>query len=257
MNKPSFSLEGRTAIVTGGKGVIGKEIAITLADAGADVAVCSREIKDGQLEAVAKEIRKLGRRSLSIQADVSKKADVDNMVQRVVDEFGRIDILVNCAAMIIKKFLLDVTEEDYDEVLDTDLKGCFLCSQAAARIMVKQKGGNIINISSCNAVKPVVKSGTYSASKAGLDSLTQTLARELGSYRIRANCVFPGLVKSKMSRGLWEGHPEFLKEFVDKSILGRLCEASDVAAAVLFLASEASNHITGTTIDVSGGLLLV
>lgn len=107
------------------------------------------------------------------------------------------------------------------------------------------------------AVKPVVKSGTYSAAKAGLDSLTQTLAKELGSYHIRANCVFPGLVKSEITRGLWDGHPEFLKEFVNKSILGRLCEANDVAAAVLFLASDASSYITGTTIDVSGGVLLV
>ncbi|GAI66248.1 unnamed protein product, partial [marine sediment metagenome] len=176
MSKPKFSLEGKVAIVTGARRGIGKEIALTLAEAGADVAVCDVVVEGGELEAVAKEIRGFGRRSLAAQVDISQKADVDNMVQKVVDELGAIDILVNNAGLTIKSPILEAREEDWDRIIDTDLKGYFLCSQAVAKRMAERgKGGVIINISSVMGItlgqyawKRATELGIYSIANAGV-----------------------------------------------------------------------------------------
>jgi 2-deoxy-D-gluconate 3-dehydrogenase len=248
----SFSLPGKVAIVTGGRRGIGKAIALALAEAGADIAVCDRVIEDGELEAVAGEVKRLGRRSLAVQADITKKADVDSLVERVVAEFGAIDILVNNAAMNIRAPLLELREDGWDKVIDTDLKGYYLCSQAVGKIMVSQKRGNIINIASTAAMYAAPEMGAYCIAKAGVVMLTKILAVELAQYKIRVNAIAPFMVKTKFSQPLWDD-PETLKEIESGIPLGRLAEPSDIVGSVLFLASDASSYITGHTIIVDGG----
>ena len=253
MGIPSLLLPGKVAIVTGGRQGIGKAIALALAEAGADVAICDLVIAGGELEAVAEEVQRLGRRSLAIQADTTKKADVDSLVQKVVDEFGAIDILVNNAAMNIIAPLLELREDGWDRIIDTDLKGYYLCSQAVGKRMVDQKRGNIINIASIAAMKAAPQMGVYSIAKAGVVMLTRVLALELAKYHIRVNAIAPYMVKTKLSQPLWSD-PETLKQLESEVPLGRLAETSDIAGAVLFLASDAASYITGHTIIADGGL---
>ena len=253
MTVPSFPLSGKVAIVTGGRRGIGKAIALALAEAEADIAVCDRVTEDGELEAVADEVKRLGRRSLAVQADITRKADVDSLMQRVVDEFGVIDILVNSAAMNIRAPLLELREEGWDRVIDTDLKGYYLCSQAVGKQMVSQKRGNIINIASTAAMKAAPEMGAYCIAKAGVVMLTRVLALELAQYSIRVNAIAPYMVKTKFSQPLWSDS-ETLKQIESEIPLGRLAEPGDIIGSVLFLASDASSYITGHTIIVDGGL---
>lgn len=262
MSIPTFSLKGKTAIVTGAKYAIGRAIALAFAEAGADVAVCTRVFKDAahDLGAVAEEIQRLGRRSLAVQTDICKKTDVDNMVQRVMNEFGRIDILVNNASvMVVKESALDHSEDDWDRVIDTDLKGYYLCCQAVGKKMIERKAGTIINMASTSGMRPPhppptapigLPMGTapYSIAKAGGIMLTKILAKELASYNIRVNCIAPGPVKTEMTP------PNLLQEW--RMPLGRWAEPSDFVGPALFLASDASSYITGHTIIVDGGLSL-
>jgi len=253
MSIPDFSLAGKVAIVTGGKRGIGRAIALAFAEAGADVAVCSRGVEDGELEAVAEEIRKLGRRSLAVPADTSRKADVDNLVQKVMEQFGTIDILVNNAGILIRAPLLDMPEEDWDKIFAVDLRGYFLCAQAAGRVMVERRKGNIINISTQQAFKAqMVELGAYGIAKAGVVMLTRVLARELGSHGIRVNSIAPGLARTEFSRTTW-GNPEVLKKIEASLPLGRIAEPDDFVGAALFLASDASSYVTGHTILMEGG----
>jgi len=253
MGTSSFSLPGKVVIITGGRRGIGKAIALAMAEAGADIAICDRVIEDGELNAVAEEVKRLGRRSLAVQADITHKADVDALVQRVMDEFGAVDILVNNAAMNIRALLLELSEDGWDRVLNTDLKGYYLCSQAVGKRMVDQKRGNIINIASIAAIKAAPEMGAYCIAKAGVVMLTRVLAVELAKYNIRVNAIAPYIVKTKFSQPLWSD-PETLKELESEIPLGRLAETSDIIGAVLFLASDASSYITGHTIIVDGGL---
>ena len=255
METSAFSLEGKVAIVTGGKRGIGRAIALDFAEAGADVAICSRGVEDGSLEAVAKKIEDLGRRSLAIKADVSKKIDVDNMVQKVTVQFGSIDILVNNAGITLNGPLLDFPEDDWDKVIDVDLKGYFLCAQAAGRRMVEQKKGTIINVSSIFAFQAFLGRGAYCVAKAGVVMLTRVLARELGGYGIRANAIAPGLVKTEFSRAAWT-KPEVLEREEAAIPLGRISETEDLVGAALFLASDASAYVTGHTILLEGGRMV-
>ncbi len=253
MGVPSFPLPGKVAIVTGGRRGIGEAIALALAEAGADIAICDRVVEDGELEAVAEEVQQLGRRSLAVRADITQKADVDSMVQRVVDEFGVIDILVNSAAMNIRAPLLELREDGWDRVINTDLKGYYLCSQAVGKRMVEQKRGSIINIASTAAIKAAAEMGAYCIAKAGVVMLTRVLALELAQYNIRVNAIAPYMVKTKFSQPLW-GDPETLKQLESEIPLGRLAEPGDIVGSALFLASDASSYITGHTIIVDGGL---
>lgn len=253
MGIPSFSLEGKIAIVTGGSRGIGEDIALAFAEAGADVVVCSRTLAD--LEVVADKIRSLGRRSLAIQTDISRKADVDNMVQKVMDEFGVIDILVNNAARSIMVPFLELREDGWDKVVDINLKGYYLCSQAVGKIMAEQKKGNIINVASVAAFRVRENVGVYCVSKAGVVMLTKVLALELARYNIRANAIAPGTVKTRFSEVRWRD-PEKLKEAEAEVPLGYLPESSDLIGATLFLASDASSYITGDTIIIDGGRLV-
>ena len=254
MSIPSLSLNSKVAIVTGGKRGIGKAIALAFAEAGADVAVCSRRLEDGELVAVADEIKRLGRRSLAIRADITQRTDVDNLVQRVRDEFGAIDILVNNAAMNIMAPLLELREDGWDKIMNTDLKGCYLCSQAVGRVMVAQKKGNIINIASRGGLKASKNVGAYCVAKAGIMMLTRVLAVELASYNIRVNAIAPTTVRTKFSEVFWKD-PEKLRQIESEIPLGRIAETGDIVGAALFLASDASRYITGHTIVVDGGAL--
>jgi NAD(P)-dependent dehydrogenase (short-subunit alcohol dehydrogenase family) len=251
---PSFSLKGKVAIITGGKRGIGKAIALGFAEAGADVASCSRTIEDGQLQALAEEIQRLGRRSLAIQADVTQKTDVDNMVQQVVSEFGKIDILVNNAGIMIRKPLLELSEEEWDATLDINLKGYFLCSQAVARVMKEHGGGRIINVASVAGFEAILNSGIYCISKAGVIMATKVMARELAQYNIRVNAIAPGETRTRLS--LASVDPEWGKEVADKTPLGRIAEPDEMVGAMIYLASDASSFVTGETIVVDGGLSL-
>jgi NAD(P)-dependent dehydrogenase (short-subunit alcohol dehydrogenase family) len=245
-------LANRVAVVTGGRRGIGRAIALALAGAGADIAICDRTVDDDQLNAVADEVKRLGQRSMAVKADITSKADIDNLVQKVVAEFGTIDILVNNAAMNIRAPLLELREDGWDKVINTDLKGCFLCAQTVGKQMVSQKRGNIINIASTAAMHPAPEMGAYCIAKAGVVMLTRILALELAQYNIRVNAVAPSMVKTKFSQPLW-GDPETLKQIEAGIPLGRMAEPSDIVGSVLFLSSDASSYITGHTIVVDGG----
>lgn len=252
---PNFSLQGRVAIVTGSRRGIGKAVALTFATAGADVIVCDRVVEDGLLTTAAEEIQRLGRHSLAVQTDVAKKGDVDNLVHRVMDEFGGIDILVNNAAINIRVPLLELGEDDWDKVIDINLKGYYLCSQAVGKRMVERKKGSIINIASTAAFRGFANMGAYCVAKAGVVMLTRVLARELYSYGIRVNAIAPGLVQTELSRPSWSD-PETVKRIQSTMPPGApLAQPGDIVGSALFLASEASNYITGHTILVDCGLL--
>lgn len=252
MGIPNFSLLGEVAIVTGGKRGIGREIALVLAAAGADVAVCSRVVEDGGLEAVVEDIKRLGRRSLGIQADTSRKSDVDSMVQKVMDQLGAIDILVNNAGVMMMAPFLEMSEEFWDKHMAVNLKGYYLFSQAVAKRMVERRKGCIINIASDLAFKAIPAMSAYCVSKAGIIMLTRALAQELGQYGIRVNAIAPGLVKTELSRPNWS-NPDFLKFMESITPLGRIGEPNEIADAALFLASKASSYISGSTLLVNGG----
>jgi len=255
---PSLSLEGKVAIVTGGGTGIGRAIALDFAKAGADVVVASRTLAN--LEKVAEEIRALGRHSLAVQTDISKKADVENLVQRTIDKFSVIDILVNNAGIgnIGGKntpWLIDLPEAYWDLMIDINLKGCYLCCQAVGKRMVEQKKGNIINIASRAAFRGQGEVLLYSISKAGEVRLTGGLAQDLGPYNIRVNCIAPGAVKTVAGVMLTEEeHVSYRSsEMAARIPLGRTGEPIDIASVALFLASDISNYITGQTIIVDGG----
>jgi NAD(P)-dependent dehydrogenase (short-subunit alcohol dehydrogenase family) len=254
MSKRDYSLAGKIALITGGRRGIGKTIALAFAEAGADVSVCDVIMDDGQLDGVAKAIQGLGRRSLAIQADTSRKTDVDNLVNRVMDKFGAIDILVNNAGIGIPGQLVDLKEDEWDRVINIDLKGYFLCAQAVGKRMIERKQGNILCIASQFAFKAAPGLGVYSIAKAGVVMLIRVLARELGSYGIRANAIAPGLVRTELSQHDWS-NPEIRAHREAAIPLGRLAETDDLAGLALFLASDASGYITGHTLLADGGEL--
>jgi len=249
-----FSLGEKVALITGARRGIGKTIALAYAQAGADVVVGDIVIEDGQLEAVAQEIRHMGRRCVPLQVDTTRKGDVDQMVMKALDQFGCIDILVNNAGIIIQAPILETKEEDWDRLMTVDLKGYFLCSQAVGRTMVERKKGNIISLASQFAFKTTEGMGMYSVAKAGVVMLTRVLAHELGRHGIRANAIAPSLVKTEFSREGWS-NPGHVKRVEATIPLGRLAETTDLAGAALFLASDASAYMTGGTLLLDGGTL--
>lgn len=243
------SLEGRIALVTGASKGVGKGIALELSKAGCDVAVNYRTDESGAA-ATVDEITRLGRRAIAVGGDVSKLAEVERMFQQVLDAFGRLDILVNNAGIQTWKPLMELAEDDWDRVLATNLKGSFLCTQQAAKLM-QADGGAIINIGSgCNKW-PFRNLVDYTASKGGLEMFTKVSAVELGPLHIRVNCVAPGAIeieRTKMELGDYAGM------WGKVTPLGRIGTPRDIGRAVVFLASEAADFITGQTIWVDGGL---
>lgn len=245
MTLPNFSLEGKVALITGGKRGIGRSIALTFAEAGADVAVCGRTLPD--LEEVAEQIKALGRRSLAVKTDVTIKSEVDSLIDRIVQEFGTLDILVNNTVVYTGGTLVELSEDDWDNTINTGLKGYYLCSQAAARVMMAKKKGNIINLTSTAGIRPTGRQGAYSVIKAGGIMLTKLLAVELAEYNIRVNALAPTVVKTERI------DPEHLKGFLPQLPLGRLTEMEELSAAALFLASDSSSYVSGHTLIVDGG----
>jgi dehydrogenase/reductase SDR family protein 4 len=246
-------LMGKAAVVTGGRRGIGRAIALALAGAGADIVIADIVAEDGKLEGVAAEIKGMGRRCLAISADISSRADVGEMTRRALKIFKRIDILVNCAGVWIPgQTLIETPEENWDKVIDTNLKGTYFCCQAVGKVMARQSGGNIINISSQVGLNPGTGAGAYSISKAGIIMLTRQLALELAGKNIRVNALAPGIVKTDFNRDIW-GNPEAERRISLGVPLGRLAEPEDVARAALFLASDDSSYITGAVIPVDGG----
>jgi len=244
-------LKGKTALVTGGAQGIGKSIAVTLAKAGADIAVS--DINAEAAAATAAELSALGVRAVAIQGNVADQASAAEMVDKAVAELGRLDILVNNAGITRDNLIMRMKEEDWDLVLDVNLKGAFNCTKAALKHMSKARTGRIINIASVVGAMGNAGQANYVASKAGLIGLTKTIAREYASRGITANAVAPGFIDTAMTQAL----PEKVREELMKQIpLGRLGTADDVAGAVGFLASEHAAYVTGVVLHVNGGMYM-
>lgn len=236
--------------MTGGGRGVGKGIALALAQAGCRVAVNYHAGAEAA-EATVRELTALGVDAFSVAGDVAMAPDVERMVTRAVDRFGQLTLLVNNAGVQTWGPLLDVTEADWDRVIDTNLKGCFLCTQAAARSMKDTGGGSIVNIGSgCNKV-PFRRLAAYTASKGGIEMFTRVAALELGPYGIRVNCVAPGAIEIERTQ---QESPDYAKTWGSITPLGRVGAPSDVGAAVAFLAGPQAAFITGQTIWVDGGL---
>ena len=279
MSLADFSLAGKKALVVGGRRNMGRRFALGLAEAGADVAITDLKVDDGQLQAVADEISDLGRQSIALQADIASKASVDALVKRVMDNFGRIDILMNVAVMYHRKPLTDLDEDGWDKLTDVNLKGYWLMHQAVAPIMKAQRSGSIINLSSRGGLKAHADRamGNYAIVKAGIAMMTRQYCRYLGPYNVRVNAIAPSLVE-------WEQHPagDYYRENPDKKPaisrtpppepteqerfeawstgpenlpLGRVATFNEMANAAVFLASDAASYITGTILCVDGGYM--
>jgi NAD(P)-dependent dehydrogenase (short-subunit alcohol dehydrogenase family) len=248
-----FSLEGRVALVTGGSRGIGRAFALGLARAGADVVVASRKLPD--LEKVSEEIRGLGRKSLAVAAHVAKMDQIKDLVSKVKDEFGKIDILVNNAATNpVMDHALDVEERAWDTIMNLNLKGLFFLSQAVARVMKEKGGGKIINVTSIEGITPGILP-VYSISKAGVIMATKVMAREWSKYNIRVNAIAPGLTKTSFSEALWN-NPEILKDAMSITPMGRIAEPEEMVGAVIYLASDTSSYTTGQIIAIDGGVTM-
>jgi dehydrogenase/reductase SDR family protein 4 len=251
MDASFLSLEGKVALITGGSRGIGRETALTFADAGAAVAVASRKIAD--LEAVAEDIRAMGRPALAVAAHTRKTEDLKALVEKVMATFGRIDVLVNNAATNPGMGpLVDTEEQLYDQILETNLKGYFIMSQLVGRVMTAQKSGVIINISSAAGVSPAEGLGPYCISKAGINMLTKALALELGPYNIRVNAIAPRIVATDFSKALWSNDKLMEREYRGVP-LKRVATAKEIAQTALFLASGAANYMTGHVLVMNGG----
>lgn len=247
-----FGIKNRSAIVTGGGQGIGRAIATIFVEAGARVLIADKIAET--VEATAQELSRQGGNVLATVTDVRDAGQVAEMVNTAQKAFGPIDILVNNAAGNFKASFLDLSEKGWDAVVRATLKSVFLCSQAAAKVMVGQNSGNIINVTSMDAFRGTEGAAAYGASKAGVVSLTKTLALELAPYHIRVNSIAPGHIDTP---GTSQWRPPEVEQQLRESIpLGRLGQSEDIATVALFLASEASAYMTGETILVDGGLLL-
>ncbi|MBA3030591.1 MAG: glucose 1-dehydrogenase [Desulfobacteraceae bacterium] len=246
-----LSMEGKVALVTGASRGIGKEIAKVFADAGADLAIASRKLEG--LEAVAEEIKPSGKKVLCVPTHAKKMEDLENLVSKTMDTYGRIDVLVNNAATNPGMGLVVDTEESlYDQIIDTNLKGYFMLSKMVGKVMQKQKTGNIVNVSSAGGVSPAEGLGPYCISKAGINMLTKQMAMELGPFNIRVNAIAPRVVKTGFSKALWTNDKLMEQEF-KFTPLKCVATPQEIAQAALFLVSSATNYMTGHVLVMNGG----
>jgi 3-oxoacyl-[acyl-carrier protein] reductase len=246
-----LKLAGKVALVTGAAQGIGKAVALLLARNGADMVVSDINLE--RAEETAKEVQTLGRKALAIKVDVAKLGDVEKMVEAILAQFGKVDILVNNAGIARDKLILRMTEEDWDAVLNINLKGTFNCTKAIVRHMSKQKSGKIVNIASVVGEMGNAGQGNYAASKAGVIGFTKTIAREFAQRGINVNAIAPGYIETPMTDALPEKAKEELKRLIP---MDRLGQPEDVAEAVLFLVSESANYITGQVLNVNGGIYM-
>ena len=244
-------LAGRVVIITGGTRGIGLASARLLAEDGASVVVSGRDA--GRLEAVTRELEAAGKAILSVDADVAKREDADRLVEAARERFGRIDVLVNNAGMTRDQLLVRMKDDDWDQVLDTNLRGVFFMTRAVGKVMMRQRSGRIINISSTAGIMGNAGQVNYSAAKAGVIGLTKAAARELAHWTILVNAVAPGLIETDMSAGLPAEARDLLLGQVP---LKRIGDAREVAEVVRFLAGDGAGYITGQTIHVNGGLYM-
>jgi 3-oxoacyl-[acyl-carrier protein] reductase len=244
-----MDLKGKVALVTGGSMGIGTAMSLNLAENGADVALTFRRHED-EAKAVVKKIEGMGRKAKAYKVDVSEFEAVQALVQQVLDEFDHLEILINNAGMNWDGVVWKMTEEQWDKVIDVDLKGTFNFIRAVAPIFKEQKYGKIINITSINGLRGKFGQSNYSAAKAGTIGLTKTVAREMGKYNVNVNSVAPGMILTDMFKDLPE---EFKQKAADETVFNRLGEPEDVAHIVSFLSSDRSRHITGEVIKVDGG----
>lgn len=246
----AISLEGKVAVVTGASRGLGRAIAEGFARAGADLVV---NYNSTPCQDLVDYVVSLGRKAIAVQADVSKVADCERLIDEAVKNFGRLDILVNNAGITRDTLLMRMDEEAWDSVINTNLKSAYATCRAACKPMMKARGGSIINISSVSGIMGQAGQANYSASKSGLIGLTKTIARELASRGIRANCIAPGFIDSDMTSVL----DEKLKEQVLNEIpLKAFGKPEDIANAALYLASDMARYVTGTTLAVDGGLTM-
>jgi NAD(P)-dependent dehydrogenase (short-subunit alcohol dehydrogenase family) len=248
-----FSLKDKVALVTGASRGIGEATAIGLARAGADLAIVSRKLPD--LEKVGEEIKKLGRKCLPVQAHLGKLEEINQLVKRVLEEFGKIDILVNNAATNpTMAQAIDVDERAWDSIMNLNLKGLFFLSQAVGRVMREKGGGKIINVSSAAGTTPDLLP-LYSISKAGVNMATKVMAQQWAQYNIRVNAIAPGLTKTRFSEALWK-NPDILKIAMFKTPMGRPAEPDEMVGGIIYLASDASSYVTGQIIPIDGGITI-
>ena len=246
-----MELKGKIALVTGAAQGIGRAIALLLAQKGADIVISDINLE--KAEEMAKEIEALGRKAMAIKVDVANTNDVERMVEAILERFGQIDILVNNAGIAKDKLILRMTEEDWDSVLNVNLKGTFNCTKAVIKHMSKQRKGKIVNIASVVGEMGNVGQANYSASKAGVIGFTKTIAREFAQRGINVNAIAPGYIETPMTEALPEKVKEELRRMIPMERLGR---PEDVAQAVLFLVSEATSYITGQVLNVHGGIYM-
>jgi NAD(P)-dependent dehydrogenase (short-subunit alcohol dehydrogenase family) len=248
-----FDLKDKTAVVCGGSRGIGKGLATALASAGADVVIASRS--ESVLNKVAEEIRtKTGSSALPVVFDVTKQEDINNLVAKTIEEYGKIDILVNATGMNIRKPVEEFTEQDWETLMGVQLKGVFFTCQAVGKEMIKRKKGKIINIASLTSVIAIQNICIYGMAKGAIVQMTKGMAIEWAKYNINVNAIGPGYFKTEMTKAMFEDE-EKLKWIMSKTPLGRTGVPEDLAGTVIFLASDASDYITGQTVFVDGGWL--
>jgi len=248
-----MDLSNKVAIVTGSARGIGRAIALKLAEAGANIVANDIAAASDSLEGVAAEIRALNRQALVVTADVSSSEDVARLIETAAGHFGRIDILVNNAGVTRDQLLMRMSDEDWDTVLNIDLKSAFLCTRSVLRHMVRQRWGRIISISSVVGIIGNAGQANYASAKAGVIGLTKSIAKEVGSRGITANAIAPGFIETRMTEHLDEKQRQAILQRIP---LGSIGTPRDVAEAVAFLASEEARYITGQVLNVDGGMAL-
>lgn len=245
-------LEGKAAVVTGGGRGIGRAICLAFAREGADVVV-NYASRDQSAQDVVSAVEAMGRKAVAVKGNVAVKGDVERIIQTAIDHFGRIDILVNNAGVSKPNMLYKMTEEQWDEVIDIQLKGPFLCIQAASKYMMERKYGKIINVTSSAGLWGTKGQINYSSAKGGIVALTKSAARELAGFGITVNVVQPGYVSTEMTEKI-RTDPKLREIYMGRILLGRFAEPEEVAPTFVFLASDEANYITGQLICVDGGL---
>ncbi len=249
-----MDFSGKTAVITGSARGIGKAIALRLAESGANIVLNDIQAAAATLEETAAEVRALGVKAFAVTADVSSAEDVNRLIDTAAKESGRVDILVNNAGVTRDALTMRMTDEQWDTVINIDLKSAFLCTRAALKYMVKQKYGKIVSIASVVGLMGNAGQANYSAAKAGIIGLTKSIAKEVGSRGITANAIAPGYIETKMTEALDE---KSRLSFTDKIPLKSLGTPRDVAEAVAFLVSDEARYITGQVLGVDGGMSLV